>query len=89
MECAVHDTYVTKKDGNTMHFDVIADASVPHEKAIEYGKEFSNAAGEGTQKMTQEECQFCHIQQAPPAVESGIKEKRILYSEDGRVSLKP
>jgi len=42
---------------------------------IEYGKEFLNTVGEGTQKMIQEECQFCHIQHAPPAVESGIKEK--------------
>jgi hypothetical protein len=75
MECAVYDTYVTKKDGKTMHFDVIVEASSPHEKAIEYGKEFLNKVGEGTQKMTQEECQFCHIQLAPPAVESGIKEK--------------
>ena len=25
-----------------MHFDVIVDASAPHEKAIEYGKEFLN-----------------------------------------------
>ncbi|MGI0032587.1 MAG: DUF2024 family protein, partial [Nitrososphaeraceae archaeon] len=23
MECAVYDTYVTKKDGKIMHFDVI------------------------------------------------------------------
>jgi hypothetical protein len=50
MECAVYDTYVTKKDGETMHFDVIVEGSSPHEKAIEYGKEFLNAVGEGTQK---------------------------------------
>ena len=75
MECAVYDTYVTKKDGKTMHFDVIVEATAPHEKAIEYGKEFLNAVGEGTQKMTQEECQFCHIQQAPSGVASDIKEK--------------
>jgi hypothetical protein len=37
MECAEYDTYVTIKDGKTMHFDVIVDASSPHEKAIEYG----------------------------------------------------
>jgi hypothetical protein len=35
MECAVYDTYVTKKDGKIMHFDVIVEASTPHEKAIE------------------------------------------------------
>ena len=30
MECAVYDTYVTKKDGKIMHFDVIVEASTPH-----------------------------------------------------------
>ncbi len=25
--------------------------------------------------MTQEECQFCHIQEAPPFVEKGIEER--------------
>jgi Domain of unknown function (DUF2024) len=75
MECAVYDTYVTKKDGRTMHFDVIVDADTPHEKAIEYGKEYLSTAGQSGQKMTQEECQFCHIQEAPPFVEKNIREK--------------
>jgi Domain of unknown function (DUF2024) len=72
MECAVYDTYVTKKDGRIMHFDVIVEASTPHEKAIEYGKEFLQQVEQGGQKMTQEECQFCHIQEAPPMVEKNI-----------------
>jgi hypothetical protein len=75
MECAVYDTYVTKDDGRTMHFDVVVNASTPQEKAIEYGKEYLATAGQGGQKMTQEECQFCHIQEAPPLVEKAIKQK--------------
>ena len=74
MECAVYDTYVTKKDGRIMHFDVIVEASTPHEKAIEYGKEYLNSVDQGEQKMTQEECQFCHIQEAPPVVAKDIQE---------------
>jgi len=74
MECAVYDTYVTKKDGRIMHFDVIVDASTPHEKAIEFGQEFLQKVDQGGQKMTQEECQFCHIQEAPPMVEKSIKD---------------
>jgi Domain of unknown function (DUF2024) len=74
MECAVYDTYVTKKDGRIMHFDVIVEASTPHEKAIEYGKEFLQKVDQGGQKMSQEECQFCHIQEAPPMVERSIKD---------------
>ena len=72
MECAVYDTYVTKKDGRIMHFDVIVEANTPHEKVIEYGKEFLQKVEQGGQKMTQEECQFCHIQEAPPMVEKSI-----------------
>ncbi|MGA8844589.1 MAG: DUF2024 family protein [Nitrososphaeraceae archaeon] len=75
MECAVYDTYVTKKDGRTMHFDVIVEASSAHDQAIKFGKEYLEGAGQGGQKMTQEECQFCHIQEAPPAVEKDIKDK--------------
>ena len=72
MECAVYDTYVQKKDGKIMHFDVIVDAGTAHEKAIEYGKEYLASVGQAEQKMTQEECQFCHIQEAPPAVAKDI-----------------
>jgi hypothetical protein len=73
MECAVYDTYVTKKDGKTMHFDVIVESSTPHEKAIEYGKEYLKDAGQDGQSMTQEECQFCHVQEAPKIVEDSIQ----------------
>ena len=75
MECAVYDTYVTKRDGRTMHFDVIVESATPHEKAIEYGREYLNTIGEGGQKMTQEECQFCHIQESPPMVAKDIENK--------------
>jgi hypothetical protein len=75
MECAVYDTYVRKTDGKTMHFDVVVDADTPHEKAIEYGKQYLASVGQTGQKMTQEECQFCHIQDAPPAIEKDIVSK--------------
>ncbi|HET8857220.1 MAG TPA: DUF2024 family protein [Nitrososphaeraceae archaeon] len=75
MECAVYDTYVTKKDGRIMHFDVIVEANTSHEKAIDYGKEFLEEVGQGGQTMTQEECQFCHIQEAPPVVAKEIENR--------------
>jgi Domain of unknown function (DUF2024) len=74
MECAVYDTYVTKKDGKIMHFDVIVQSLTPHEKAIEYGKEYLKDAGQEGQKMTQEECQFCHVQEAPRIIEESIQQ---------------
>ncbi|MCJ7637555.1 MAG: DUF2024 family protein [Nitrososphaeraceae archaeon] len=75
MQCAVYDTYVTKKDGKIMHFDVIVEASTPQEKAIEYGKEFLEQVGQGDRTMTQEECQFCHVQEAPPIVTKDIENR--------------
>jgi len=49
MECAVYDTYVTKKDGKIMHFDVIVESSTPHEKAIEFGKAYLKDSGQDGQ----------------------------------------
>ena len=74
MECAVYDTYIRKKDGKTMHFDVVVEASTPQERAIEYGRQYLSIAGQTGQQMTQEECQFCHIQEAPPFVEKAIEQ---------------
>ena len=81
MKCAVYDTYVKKKDGKTMHFDVIVEAKIQHEKAIEYGKQYLEDVGQGEQKMTQEECQFCHIQEAPKQVEQEISSKGFFIQE--------
>lgn len=72
MQCAVYDTYVEKKDGKTMHFDVIVEENTREEKAIEYGKQYLESMGQGGQRMTQEECRFCHIQEAQPVVERDI-----------------
>ena len=81
MDCAVYDTYVTKKDGKTMHFDVIVEAKIQQEKAIEYGKQYLEDVGQGGQKITQEECQFCHIQDAPKQVEKEISSKGYFIKE--------
>jgi hypothetical protein len=36
---------------------------------------------QGNQKMTQEECQFCHIQEAPEMIEKGISAKVYFIQE--------
>ena len=59
------------------------DANTPHEKAINDGKNTFPQPEEGGQKMTQEECQFCHIQEAPPFVEKAIEQMGLLDSKDG------
>ena len=50
MDCAVYDTYVQKKDGKIMHFDVVVADDTPQKKAIEYGKQYLQSAGQEGQK---------------------------------------
>jgi len=60
-----------------MHFDVV-EAATTQEEAIEYRLQMLHylaSVGQGEQKMTQEECQLCHIQEAPPALERDIVSK--------------
>jgi hypothetical protein len=75
MQYAVYDTYVEKNDGKTMHFDVIVEKDTSHEKAIEYGRKYLESVGQGSQQITQEECEFCHIQEASHIIEKDITSK--------------
>ncbi|ABK77602.1 conserved hypothetical protein [Cenarchaeum symbiosum A] len=72
MEIHVYDTYVKAGDGRTMHFDVIT-GEKDHAKAIEFGKQWLETIGEGSATMTQNECQFCHSQDAPAPVTQAIE----------------
>jgi len=74
MDIHVYDTYVKAKDGHTMLFDVITNVQ-DHDKAIEYAKQWLVTVGEDGAKVTGEEFQFCHTQEAPPQVVNEIKEK--------------
>lgn len=76
MQVAVWDTYVTKKDGSTMHFDIIApvDTNDPNQ-IYEYGREYLKTKGQEDQPLTSKECTFCHIETLKPENESEIKQK--------------
>ena len=63
-----------------MHFDVVVEANTAHEKAIEYGKKYLASVGQEGQKMTQEECQFCHAR-SPSIGKTGYRINRILYKK--------
>ncbi|MCA0429058.1 MAG: DUF2024 family protein [Bacteroidetes bacterium] len=76
MRVAVWDTYVTKKDGSIMHFDIIApieirDASIIHN----FGKEYLKSKNQEKQAITANECRFCHIENIKPQWELDIKQK--------------
>ena len=76
MKVTVWDTYVTKKDGSTMHFDIVAPEEIKDEIVIHnYGREFLKIKGQDDQPLTSNECNRCHIEELQPKWESDIKEK--------------
>ncbi len=76
MQVAVWDTYVTKKDGTIMHFDIIAPTVIKDAAIIyEYGKAYLVERGQENQILTAKECQFCHIEKLRPEWEAEIMKK--------------
>ncbi|MBC8151406.1 MAG: DUF2024 family protein [Bacteroidetes bacterium] len=73
MQVSVYDTYVTKTDGLVMHFDILVPTSLTNTATIhEFGQDYLATKGQAGQPLTTKECQFCHIEQATPEVESRI-----------------
>ncbi len=76
MNAAVWDTYVTKKDGSIMHFDIIAPAEITDASLIySFGKEYLETKNQHGQPLTAKECRFCHIERIKPQWEEVIKKK--------------
>ena len=62
MEVVVWDTYVTRKDGKKMHFDILVDQDVKDENQVfEYGRQYLKSVGQEGQLLTAKECSFCHV----------------------------
>ena len=76
MKIAVWDTYVTKKDGSIMHFDILAADHIKDTAVIyNYGKEYLKTKGQEAQPLTAKECRFCHIETIRPSWEADIKKQ--------------
>ena len=76
MEVAVWDTYVQKKDGTIMHFDIVAPTSVKDANSIHaYGKQFLKEKRQEGQPLSAKECRFCHIEKATEEMENAINKK--------------
>ena len=72
MEVAVWDTYVKKKNGTVMHFDIIVPKNTYEKIVYGYGCQYLHTKGEDGQQITAEACSFCHIEQAGKEIESSI-----------------
>jgi hypothetical protein len=76
MKVAVWDTYVSKKDGKTMHFDILApDGITDLETIYGFGKDYLTAKNQQESTLSAKECNFCHIDQATPEIEEAIAKK--------------
>jgi hypothetical protein len=76
MQVAVWDTYVTKKDGTVMHFDIIAPVDIKDETVIHtFGKDYLESVNQQDQPMTAKECSFCHIEKATAEMELSVLQK--------------
>lgn len=76
MKVAVWDTYVTRKDGRMMHFDIIAPDNIKDEKIIHnFGKEYLLSKKQENAPLTAKECSFCHIENATEEMILSIQQK--------------
>jgi len=73
MKVAVYDTYVPRKSGGIMHFDVVVPEGLPYEKVLEFGKAYLKRVGQEGQPLSAKECKFCHTEQPSPAVDESIR----------------
>lgn len=73
MNIAVWDTYVTRKDGKIMHFDILVDENLKDENQVfEYGKMYLKSVLQEGQPLSSKECSFCHIGKASEEIENKI-----------------
>jgi len=76
MKVAVSDTYVTKKDGSVMHFDIVAPSNITDENIIfKYGMSYLSTKNQEGQPLAAKECRYCHIETLKPAWEADINKK--------------
>lgn len=76
MKAAVWDTYVKKKNGNVMHFDIVVSDELKDREAVyQYGREYLALKNESGSRLQMEECQFCHIEETSPEMKKAIQEK--------------
>lgn len=76
MEVSVWDTYVSREDGKTMHFDILVPSALTDTDAIfDFGRQYLETKPFKTGGLSSTECRFCHMQAAPTKVAQEIEVK--------------
>ncbi len=74
MKIAVWDTYVKRKDGQLMHFDILVPDTLKDKNIVlEYGKKYLDTKPFEIVDLTSGECRFCHLEQATWEIIEKIK----------------
>ena len=76
LKVSVYDTYVTKKQGGVMHFDILVDSKEKDlDKIYGFGREYLKSKGQEGQPLTSKQCRVCHVENAQGAMEDSIQTK--------------
>ncbi len=76
LKVSVYDTYVPKKQGGVMHFDILVDSKEKDvEKIYGFGREYLLSKGQEGQPLTAKQCRFCHVENAKGPMEDSITAK--------------
>jgi len=76
MKVAVWDTYVTRKDGTVMHFDILVPEESNEVSTIyQMGEAYLSTKGETDQRLTTEKCNYCHQEIVSGEILKSINDK--------------
>ncbi len=76
MKVSVWDTYLLRKDGRKMHFDILVPSELKDERKIfGFGMDYIKTKSIEYQELTTNECRFCHMENASDEMIEDIKKK--------------
>ncbi|MEC5148057.1 DUF2024 family protein [Chitinophaga sp. 212800010-3] len=75
MKVAVFDTYVKRKAGGYLHFDIIVSDETPFEEVLEFGNDYLTSRKESGLMVAHKDCRFCHFTEIIPRWEHQIAQK--------------
>lgn len=76
MKISVWDTYIQRKDGRRMHFDILVPDDLKDERTVfVYGMAYLKSKSLEIPGLTTKECRFCHIERATEETAERIAKK--------------
>lgn len=78
----IWDTYVTKKEGGLMHFDIVAPVEITDPETIyTFGREYLQTKNQEGQALSARECRLCHLEELRPEWVESIHQKGFFIIE--------